>query len=60
MNPDPLNLAFIDAYISVFVDAWGCRLDHDDGSTATFSSLAAAEADGLQTECAICLAVLTE
>ena len=32
---------FIDAYIGVFVDSWGCRIDHEDGSTAPFSSEAA-------------------
>lgn len=54
---DPLGLAFIDAYIGVFVDSWGCRLDQEDGSTAPFSAMAAAEAEGVADELALCLAV---
>lgn len=30
----------IDEYISVFVDIWNCKIDHEDGSTAPFSSIA--------------------
>lgn len=60
MNRDPLNLAFIDALIGVFVDEWGCRLDYEDGHTAPFSSLAAEVADALLNEAGTCLAVMTE
>jgi hypothetical protein len=45
MNRDPLGLAFIDAYIGIFVDTWGCLIDHEDGSTAPFSAIAAELAD---------------
>ena len=56
---DPLGLAFIDAYIGVFVDAWGCRLDQEDGSTAPFSAVAAREAEGVSEEIAVCMEVMT-
>lgn len=57
---DELSLAWIDAFISIFVDDWGCRLDHEDGSTAPFSAIAALEADALEAELDACLKVLTE
>jgi hypothetical protein len=57
---DPLGFVFIDAYIGVFVDAWGCQIDHEDGSTAPFSSMAAAQAEGVADELALCLAIELE
>jgi hypothetical protein len=30
----------IDRYIETFVDEWHCLIDHEDGSTAPFSSVA--------------------
>lgn len=30
----------IDEYVNVFVDIWNCKIDHEDGSTAPFSSIA--------------------
>jgi hypothetical protein len=57
---DPLGLVFIDAYIGVFVDTWHCELDHEDGSTAPFSYLAAAQAEGVADELALCLAIELE
>jgi len=32
--------SLIDLYIEKFVWDWGCKIDHEDGSTAPFSSLA--------------------
>lgn len=60
MNRDPLGLVFIDAYIGVFVDAWGCRLDHEDASTAPLSAIACAIAEGIRVECDDCMAVVFE
>ena len=37
----PYALDWIDAYIGLVVDAWGIRIDHEDGSTAPFTALAA-------------------
>lgn len=34
----------IDEYIDVFVDIWNCKIDHEDGSTAPFSSIAMEDA----------------
>lgn len=34
------RLDIIDEYINVFVDIWNCKIDHEDGSTAPFSSIA--------------------
>lgn len=33
----------LDLYIGKFVDDWGCKIDHEDGSTAPFSSIALQE-----------------
>jgi len=30
-------------YVDLFVDTWNCQIDHEDGSTAPFSSLALEE-----------------
>lgn len=52
-----LALAWICAYISVFVDGWGCKMDNEDGSTAPFSALAAEDADRICNEADDVLAV---
>jgi hypothetical protein len=57
---DPLGLAWIDAYIGVFVDLWGCRIDHEDGSSAPFSAIAALEVEGLLEASDACFAVMLE
>lgn len=57
---DRLNLAFIGAYIEIFVNEWGCRLDHEDGSTAPFSTLAALAASSLIEAADTCLVVASE
>ncbi len=57
---DPLGLRFIDAYIGVYVDHWGCRLDQDDASTAPFSALAVPVADAVSDETDDVLAVELE
>jgi hypothetical protein len=57
---DPLGLVWISAYIGVFVDAWVCRLDHEDSSTAPFSALSAQETESMSGELETCMKVLTE
>lgn len=57
---DELGLEWINAYITVYIDIWGCRLDQEDGHTAPFSSIAAQEADGVAQEWGDTLRVLTE
>ena len=57
---DPFGLIWIDALIGIYVDLWGCRLDHEDAHTAPFTAIAAQEADALLEEAGICLAVATE
>lgn len=32
--------SIINEYIELFVDIWNCKIDHEDGSTAPFSSIA--------------------
>jgi dihydropteroate synthase len=32
---------FIDHYVSILVDVWGIRIDHEDGSTAPFTAIIA-------------------
>lgn len=38
------DMEIINEYIGVFVDEWCCSIDHEDGSTAPFSSVALEEA----------------
>lgn len=35
--------AIIDYYIGLYYNDWNCQIDHEDGSTAPFSSLALEE-----------------
>ena len=36
---------FIDRYIDLLTNTWGVHIDHEDGSTAPFSSLACEEVE---------------
>jgi hypothetical protein len=60
VNRDHLGLAWLCAYIGIFIDVWNCRLDEEDGSTAPFSAHAAEMADETAAELDACIEVMTQ
>ena len=59
-NNDIRDADWINAYIGIYVDLWGCRLDREDGHTAPFSAIAAEMAEDVAAEWRDTLKVLTE